>query len=145
MNKRIVVGVVLAVLLAASAYAQTPDFWTLADRGTLQEIQAAISKGADMNAKDGQGMTALMLAAKDNSIAVVSALLKAGADVNAKDLNGGTALIWAAYQNTNQVVSALLKAGADINAKNNQGQTALMIADLYGNKGALKVLKEASK
>jgi predicted oxidoreductase len=43
-----VVAVVLAVLLAASAYAQTTDFFELVSSGTPQTVQAAIDKGANV-------------------------------------------------------------------------------------------------
>jgi hypothetical protein len=49
MKKRIVV-VVLAVLIAASAYGQTTGLFELVKTGTPQDVQAAISKGADVNA-----------------------------------------------------------------------------------------------
>ena len=53
MKKRIVVAVVLAVLLAASAaYAQTKDFFELVKTGTPQDVQKAISNGADVNTRE---------------------------------------------------------------------------------------------
>src|SRR5208283_153189 len=65
-RKRIVVAVVLAVLIAASAYAQTTDFFALVKSGTPQDVQAAISKGADIKARDKANWTPLMVAAEYN-------------------------------------------------------------------------------
>ena len=56
-------------------------------------ISLLLQAGADVNAKDRDGNTALILAAAENPT-VVSVLLKAGADVNAKDRDGNTALYW---------------------------------------------------
>ncbi|MGA2612124.1 MAG: ankyrin repeat domain-containing protein [Spirochaetia bacterium] len=132
MKKRIVVVVGLAVLLAASAYAQTTDFhfFALVEAGTPQDVQAAISKGLDVNAKDKEGYTLLMHAANNQNPLVITTLLKAGADINARDTAfGGTALVWAAGWNQNpEVITVLLAAGADINAMDNYGRTPLMAA-----------------
>ncbi len=132
MKKRVVVAV-LAVLLAASAYAQTTDFFGLVESGTPQSVQDAINKGANVKASDIGGMTPLMKAAENNkNPEVISILLKSGSDIEARDLRpgiGGTALIWAAAQNENpEVVNLLLKAGANINARTGDGRTALIWA-----------------
>ncbi len=132
MNKRIVIGLVLAVLLAASAYAQTTDYhyFQLVENGTPQDVQAAIDKGLDVNAVDKEGHTLLMHAVNNQNPLVITTLLKAGADINAKDTTfGGTALVWASGWNQNpEVVTVLLAAGADINARDNYGRTPLMAA-----------------
>ena len=129
MRKRIVV-VVLAVLLAVSAHAQTTDFNKLVSTGTPQSIQDAINQGADVNAKDNQGMTPLLWAAGNNpNPDVITTLLKAGADPKARAGNSMTALILAAAGNKNpDVITTLLKTGADINAPGMNGMTALMWA-----------------
>jgi len=108
----------------------TRDFFELVMTGTPQSVQAAIRKGADVNAVDKDGMTPLMWAAYNNrNPEVITTLLKAGADINATVSAGGTALMWAAQSNQNpEVITTLLKAGADINARNQSGLTALMYA-----------------
>ena len=121
--------------MAASAYAQTKTFFELAKTGTPQDVQAAISKGADVNAKEqcptGRGRTALMYAAEFNpNPEVITTLLTAGADLNAQENNGATALLFAAGENPNpKVVTTLLTAGADLNTKRvHNGVTVLMYA-----------------
>ena len=105
------------------------DFVELCKNGTVQEIRSELLKGANPNAKNDNGVTALMLAAGNNfNSEVLSLLLKAGADVNAKNQWGGTALMEVVRFNPPVVVSILLKAGADVNAKNNSGGTTLMAA-----------------
>jgi uncharacterized protein len=130
-KKRMVVAVVLAVLMAASAYAQTTNFLELVKTGTPHDVRAAVEKGADLNARDiAYGSTPLIDAAAYNSNPeVVTILLRAGADMEARDsAYGCTALMWAAIFNRNpDVVTTLLKAGADINARStSEGMTALL-------------------
>jgi ankyrin repeat protein len=140
-KKRIVVAVVIAVLLAVSAYAQTTNFFQLAQSGTAQDVQAAISKGADVNAPDKtdpRQKTPLMYAARFNpNPEVITVLLKAGAKIEAHDPgNGSTPLMHAAYNNPNpEVITTLLKAGANIEARDFFGGTPLIVAAM-GNKNS---------
>ncbi len=76
MDKRIVVSVALAVLLGASAYAQTTVLFAVVQKGTPQEVQAAIDKGADVNAYSGS-WTPLISAANANPNRATAALMAA--------------------------------------------------------------------
>jgi ankyrin repeat protein len=149
MEKRIVVVVVAFLFAQASAYAQTTDLGVVIG-GTPQDVQAAIDKGADVNARSGSE-TPLILAAWHNpNPDVITTLLRAGADIEARDLvYGGTALQWAAGWNPNpEVITTLLSAGADGKAKSNEGKTAFDYAQ-YNEKlkgtAALRQLQEASQ
>jgi ankyrin repeat protein len=58
-------------------------------------ITELLKAGADINARDEEGRTALMIAAKYNKDPeVIAVLLKAGADARVKDNSGHTALDW---------------------------------------------------
>ncbi len=73
------------------------DFFELCRSGSAEDVQGAIQAGADVNAKDNCGVTALMHAAQDNNNPeVIKSLINAGADVNATDNEGNKALDWAA-------------------------------------------------
>lgn len=149
MKKRVSIVVVLAVFLAASGYAQ--DFWELVQTGTAQDIQDAISKGADVKTQDPYyGATPLIAAITyDQKPDVISILLKAGSDVNVRNNEGKTALMSAALYNQHpEAITMLLAAGADAKVRDNAGKTAFDYAqDNWKLKGtdALKQLEEASK
>ena len=76
-------------------------------------IKLLIDKGANINAKDKNGKTALMKAAEYDKSSVIEILLKAGANIDEKDNNGWTALIWAETKGDKKTVDMLVKAGAD--------------------------------
>ena len=61
-------------------------FLELCGNGTAESVEIAINKGADVNAKDADNLTALMYAARyNNSSVVITKLMEAGAAVNAKN------------------------------------------------------------
>ena len=61
-------------------------------RGQTEVVKMLLEKGADVNAKNTKGWTALMIASLRGQTEVVKNLLEKGADVNAKDEDGKSAL-----------------------------------------------------
>ena len=74
--------------------------------------RALIDAGADINAKDEAGSTALMVASEYGRTEIVKLLIAAGADVNAKNELGWTALMWASRHGHTETVKLLIDAGA---------------------------------
>jgi ankyrin repeat protein len=113
-------------------------------------VTALLKAGADIEARDKDGGTALMYAAEYNQNAnVITALLKSGADLNAQDKEDKTALMRAARRNPNpEVIITLLNAGANGKARSNEGKRAFDYAqDNISLKGtdAYRQLQEASQ
>ena len=67
-----------------------------AKAGDQEAVKRMLAEGADLNAKDARGITALGVAVGFNKIQVVDTLLEAGADVEITDPKGNTALHYAA-------------------------------------------------
>jgi|GEM_PF-2242482 ankyrin repeat protein len=90
--------------------------------------------GIDVNIRDNNGRTALMLAAVGGHREVVDRLLQVrGIDVNMPTRIGETALMQAAERGHGEVVDRLLLVpGIDVDVRNNQGQTALDLARANG-------------
>ena len=109
----------------------------------INAAKKAIAAGADVNAKDEGGWTALMFASQNGHAEIVCTLIKAGADVNAKRKDGATALMRAALEGHTETVSTLIEAGADFNAKRKDGETALMRAALKGHTEIVSALIKA--
>ena len=81
-------------------------------KGDTEKVHALLEKGADVNAKDNNGGTALMRAAQEGQTDTLQALLANGADVNAKINDGGTALKKAKEGGHEEIVRILKEAGA---------------------------------
>ena len=100
--------------------------------GSVEEISALISNGADVNSKNklsyrGTVMTPLMMAAEGNCYEVCELLIEKGADVNAQDEKlGNTALLLATLSGRFKIAKLLIEKGADVNAKNKAGLTPLI-------------------
>ena len=122
-----------AFLLActpSSATAQEDcEYWAgiLSGRNAIERVKACLEAGADVNAADRSGETALHEAARFSDHAeVILAHVNVGADVHARRFDGGTPLHTAvASGDSPQVVEALVAAGADVNARDNAGNTPL--------------------
>jgi ankyrin repeat protein len=74
------------------------------------------------------GMTALLLAARENALEGARALIDAGADLNLADSEGTTPLIMAIVNRHNDIAVLLIEKGAELNAADATGTTALYAA-----------------
>jgi ankyrin repeat protein len=75
-------------------------------------VKLLLENGADVNARDDEGYTALMEPAECGDQEVVEVLLAAGIDVNARNVEGFTALQYAKEQGHTKIVDLLAQAGA---------------------------------
>ena len=84
-----------------------------------------MEKGADVNAKNNGGYTALHWA---QTLEVAKTLFEHGADIEAVSNDGYTPLIWTSSCGRVDIVKYLLSLGANKEAKNNDGKTAYDVA-----------------
>lgn len=110
-----------------------PPLSDAAKSGDKETLRTLLQKGANVNATEGDGTTALHWAAYRDDLEAADLLLRAGAKVNAANDLGATPL-WTACQNGSEpMVRRLLAAGANPNAKLLLGETPLMLASRVGN------------
>ncbi len=136
-------ALISSVLLWGAAPAQSP-IADAAMRGDVEEVRVLIERGLDVNAPQGDGMTALHWAAERGSAEIASLLLDAGADPAAMTRNGAyTPLHLAARGGSAGVVATLLERGASANAGTSTGDaTPLHLAASAGSVRAVEALLE---
>jgi ankyrin repeat domain-containing protein 50 len=99
--------------------------------------------GANIEAKDDQGITVLHGPAFRGEVALTRLLLDRGADIEAKSNWGGTALYGATVNKHEEVARLLLERGANIEAKaGTDGATALCTAARGGRREMVQLLLE---
>jgi len=130
--------------LALSALLHAAPSTPVADaamQGNREAVKALLKQAADVNAAQGDGMTALHWAAMKNDAELTQTLLYAGANVRATTRIGAyTPLLLAAKNGSPAVIAPLLKAGAEVNAATANGTTPLMFAAASGNLDAVTAL-----
>lgn len=110
-------------------------------RSDLAGVDAAIERGADVNAPTRYGVTPLGLAALNGNAAIIHRLLDAGANPNAATPGGETALMTAARVGRVDAVTLLLDRGAAVDAKTSpRQQTALVWAVTENHPAVVRLL-----
>ncbi|KAK3268434.1 hypothetical protein CYMTET_23064 [Cymbomonas tetramitiformis] len=112
-----------------------------AEGGMVEMLRELVDKGADVDAEDGEGHTALTVALAGGQEAAARALLEAGAGVNAG--TGRRPLHAAAERGTVELVRELLEKSAEVDAEDREGRTALTVALAFGQEAAARALLEA--
>jgi ankyrin repeat protein len=110
------------------------------DAGSVARL---IREGADVNAREPDGATALSWAAMRSNVAAAELLLKAGANPNLTNDIGISPLSVSVANGCPALVALLLKKGADPNIAREDGETPLMIAARLGQTDVVKVLLES--
>jgi ankyrin repeat protein len=134
-------------LRTADAEGTTP-LMLAADLGDAAMIRVLVAAGAEIDARDARGFTALFHACYNGDEdrghpGAVQALLEAGADKEARIGFGVRPLMYAAGNGEASVVEALLRAGADPAARNEGGRTALMMVKDRDYVDVINILHEA--
>lgn len=156
MQIKLPISLVLAIGLAQSALAmdvpwvkkilQYTTNQTFTDASSkpvkyLELLKRVIKRGADVNAINGDGHTALMEAAYASDAAheeiltdYAKLLIDHGACVNIQSYCGNTALLFAAMRKNTSLCELLLSHGADLSIKNHRDDNPLKDAIGSGNR-----------
>jgi ankyrin repeat protein len=133
-----------AMALSAVLSAAADSVPEAAMNGDREGLRSLLKQGADVNAVQGDGVTALHWAASRGDAEMTGMLVVAGANLRAATRFGGyMPLHVAAERGAAGVVQALLKAGADANTPTGRGTTALMLAASAGDTATLTALLDA--
>jgi ankyrin repeat protein len=142
--KRCLVGLAIAAASASASPRAASSESGVADAAMHREreaVRSLLKAGADVNAAQGDGMTALHWAARHGDAELARLIVYAGANLKATTRLGGyTPLLMASQQGDTAIIDVLLKAGADPKAATTNGTTPLMFAAAAGSADAVTLL-----
>lgn len=136
---------------------EEPALLTAVKNRSKKDCIRLLDSGANVNASDNTGQTALMIATSQGDLGLSKILIDYGASVNMSSISGLTALHYAAFENQTELLKMLLDNGAYIDATmqysstdgNNsdkpivweyKGATPLFVAVESGNTNVISIL-----
>ena len=109
-------------------------------------INLILGSGVNINTKDNDGWTPLMVSVKNEDIETVNLLLKMGADTNLLNSDRESALMLSAFNGNKRIAILLISNGAKINLRDKFGRTAYDIAcELFPNRNNSIYSKKKNK
>ena len=129
--KHLLITTIAAVLVVGCGLGQDPEgaLRSAALDGNIEAVKRHLAAGANVNAPNTYGWTALYWASSRGHKEIVELLIANGADVNAKDDDGNTPLHLAAGASHKEIAELLIAEGAEVNAKTKRGETPLDLAE----------------
>jgi len=144
MARRSLTAFLIVWTCAAAPLQAVPPQSALAEavkRRDTAGLRALLKQGADVNAAEGDGTTALHWAAMNGDVETTRMLLYAGANVKATTrLGGHTPLLMVSRLGNAAMMKTLIEGGADPNQPTTNGTTPLMLAAASGNVDAVALL-----
>ena len=127
----------------------TKEWDSAVTRGDVAALGRLLDGGADPNARDKNGQTALMRAAHQGQAPVVRLLINRGADLDCRAKFDLTALMLAVIGGHAVIVDMLVRSGADLTvtgtgAPGFEGKTALELATGPGRENLERILRGGS-
>lgn len=113
--------------------------------GSAEDVRALLEKGANANARNKQGETALEIAIERNdgeSTGIAMVLIDKGADLDARDKNGNPPIIDAIRFRLTKVVKEMLNRGVDFHTKSADGISLIDYAKVDGDPETIKMIQD---
>lgn len=143
-----VVALLLALLWSLPASSQGPslgaELRSAASRGDATAVRRLIVQKAPLDAKDGQGQTALLLAVAGGHTEAGLALIDAGADIDAAAANMDTPWLLAGARGRTELLKRMWPKGPNLKLRNRFGGSALIPACHYEHLDTVKFLLTTS-
>lgn len=139
----------VAVMLSASAAVAKSleeDLIYRASFGRVQDVEILLSQGANPNAVDPSGATALAVTSdrrEAESVAIAIVLLRAGADPNLPDEKQNYPIFNAIRQKNSELVKLLMENGANYNVQDSNKKTPLALATELGDEASKAYIQQA--
>jgi ankyrin repeat protein len=127
---------VLALLVVFAGCGEEAPVQGLIDaagRGDVEAVRSLLDDGADVDARDASGRTAVTAAAVGDHVEVVRVLIAAGADVDLQDSDRSNPLLVTGETGSVAMLREVLRGDPDLGATNRYGGVALIPASDRGH------------
>lgn len=111
---------------------RSPLQWA-AVHGNISACSVLLQRGANVEAKDKEGLTPLLISAQHGHSDLTRLFCIKGAKIDATDEEGRTPLYWSVRNNHPDCVTVLLSAGANVNVSDMNGVPLIFTAVKYGS------------
>jgi len=114
------------------------DIFSAARIGNFDMIKKILDHGGlDINTKNENGHSVLMLAAYNGHEEIVRQLIDQGADVNSVDNSGNSILMGVIFKGHSHIFDLLIQSGAQLDYVNPKKQSALDLAVMFGRRNLI--------
>jgi ankyrin repeat protein len=125
-----------------------PEWEQAVYKGDVDHIRRLLREGADINARDRYGQTALMIAARNGSATLVRYLVDQGAELDQSAKYHLTALMLAVLNGSLEIARTLVTAGANLEIQGTgapgfHGKTALDLARAQNRPDLVDALRQS--
>ncbi|MDR3387192.1 MAG: quinoprotein dehydrogenase-associated putative ABC transporter substrate-binding protein [Rudaea sp.] len=127
----------------AQGASPTDELFNAIVANDIDRARYLLDHGAQANARDGEGNTPLINAARFGFVPIATYLVEHKADVDLPDRNNWTPLMFAAWNDRPDLVQMFAAHGAKVDATDNDGLTPLAIAAQNGKIKAVAALVTA--
>ncbi|MGC5325199.1 ankyrin repeat domain-containing protein [Brevibacillus sp. SYSU BS000544] len=115
------------------------QFLEAAGKGDLEALKQCIEQGVDINARNKQKRTAILIAAMNEQYEAVEYLISAGADIDLQDQTCFNPFLWGCINGKLELVKIMIKANANVELLSRFGGVGLTPAS---EKGHVEVVRE---
>ncbi len=128
---------IFSMLTACTVQQPRPSNDTLfraAERGDVKAAEEFIKAGVDINERNSDGRSPILLAVMYNKAEMVRLLIRSGADIKTPYRFGESLLHVAINRDSDMAMKELIDAGVNIDARNEKGETSFFIGASLGRK-----------
>lgn len=148
---RLLLFVTVFVISTAACHSKLPehtsenqmvqqDILNATNKGDIAAVQAALSKGADVNTQDDGGRSLLLIATNNKHTELAKVLVTSGADVNLQAQNQDSPFLYAGATGQTELVKLYLAHGARFDVFNRYHGSALIPACERGHVETVRLL-----
>lgn len=113
--------------------------------GEVETVRLLLSDGADIEMRDTDERTPLLLATRQDAVEIARLLIEAGADINAKDAIQDTPFLYAGAEGRDAILRMILATGrANLRDTNRYGGMALIPASHHGHPSTVRILLDTN-